>query len=157
MSDCLIALGSNQGNRADYLYAAIDRLAAVSGIRIQAIAPFIKTDPVDMPNSTHYFLNTAVVLEVACDPESLLVATQAIERSFGQQTNKSNLDRVIDIDIIGYDDCCIHTDSLCIPHPRYHTRLFVLEPLSYIAPTWRDPQLGLTIQALYAHVSRETV
>ena len=155
MPHSIIALGSNRGDRRAHLYRAVDEITHTAG-DIQVIAPIVQTAPVNM-TSTAYFLNTALILDTKYSPKDLLDRLQAIELRMGQDPNKNQADRIIDLDIIAYEDQCIQEPGLQIPHPRYHTRLFVLAPLYAIMPDWRDPSLGETIASLYTKaVSRET-
>lgn len=85
-------------------------------------------------------------------PDELLLVSKTIERLIGRSCKSSDKssyeDRVIDLDILFYDSVEMSTPELTIPHPLLHTRLFVLEPMSEIAPEWEHPVLHKTISTL---------
>lgn len=101
--------------------------------------------------SNHSFLNAVVCLQTYLSPQKLLIQTQEIEKDMGRQEKsreKVYKDRLIDIDILLYDDLCIHEKNLEIPHPLMTERLFVMEPLSEIAPDLIHPTLKKSIKEL---------
>ena len=133
-----LSLGSNLGDREANLRRAIDMLPGhprVSGI--------YDTEPAEMLDQP-WFKNCAVELE-ADDPRGLLDITQDIEKKLGRVRTIPKGPRVIDIDIVLFDDLVIDSPGLTIPHPRMTGRRFVLEPLAEIAPAVRHPVTGLTI------------
>jgi 2-amino-4-hydroxy-6-hydroxymethyldihydropteridine diphosphokinase len=103
-------------------------------------------------DSTEMYLNTAVKLETELKPEELLAVTQEIEREIGRRgktVNGKYQDRIIDIDVLLYDDLMMRTPKLTIPHPLLHRRIFVLQPLFEIAPDVVHPVLKKTIADIY--------
>ena len=101
-------------------------------------------------DSSHLFLNGAIVVETDRTPLESLRITQQIEKEIGRKvkTLQTYTDRIIDIDIIMYDDIILKTEELTIPHPLFHLRPFVLQPLSEIEPDLVHPILGKTMREL---------
>ena len=151
MPTAYIALGSNLDEPRHQLLEAIRRMR-LRGLQIQSIAPFVETRPVGFA-SVHLFLNSVVAVHTTATPAELLAQLQEIERKMGR-LHKSHdgiySDRVIDLDILLYDQRVVTTSELTIPHPRMCERAFVLQPLSYIAPELIIPTTGATVAQLLA-------
>ena len=146
MTRVAIALGSNLGDRDGYLRAA---LAAVQpSIDRLRISTFHDTAPVGVgPQPT--FLNAAAVGETSLSARALLETLLGIERDLGRERPFPGAPRTVDLDLILYGDAIIdEAPSLIVPHPRFRERRFVLEPLAEIAPDWRDPVTGQTVEEL---------
>ncbi len=134
-----LSLGTNLGDKEHNLVSAITEIERRIG-PIRAQSAFLATEPwgFESPNT---FLNAAIRVETELSPHALLKVTQQIERDMGR-TQKSTVnsqlstvnyhDRIIDIDILLYDDLQIHTKKLTIPHPHMYERDFVLIPLKEI-------------------------
>ena len=149
MANAYLSLGSNLGNKRKQLITAITLLAERAG-DIPAFSGFYKTPPWGY-SSPHTFLNIAIHLETSLSPDELLATTQQIESEMGRTTKSKDrqyTDRIIDIDILMYDNLILQTPDLTLPHPLLHERLFVLQPLSEIAPTLIHPILHKTIWEL---------
>jgi 2-amino-4-hydroxy-6-hydroxymethyldihydropteridine diphosphokinase len=135
MAQLYLSLGTNLGDRRSNLDTALDLIAREVGI-IKARSGVIETEPwgFDSPNS---FLNMTVLVQTDLKPLEVLDRTQRIEKDMGR-TSKTGTDgyhdRIIDIDILLYDDLTMNTPKLTIPHPRMYQRRFVMEPLAQIAP-----------------------
>jgi 2-amino-4-hydroxy-6-hydroxymethyldihydropteridine diphosphokinase len=141
-----IALGSNLGDRDRYLRAALAALDhSVHQLRVST---FHDTAPVGVgPQPT--FLNAVAVGESSLSARALLDTLLAIERDLGRERPFPGAPRTLDLDLILYDDAIIdEAPSLIVPHPRFRERRFVLEPLAEIAPDWRDPVTGKTVEEL---------
>lgn len=134
-----LSLGSNLGDRAANLERAIDALAA-AGVRVLRHSAIYETEPVDFL-AQPWFLNCVVEGETSLDPRSLLDALQGIERNLGSQKLVPRGPRLIDLDILFYDQEAVRAPGMEIPHPRLAERRFVLVPLAEIAPEFRHPQL----------------
>lgn len=147
MARAYLGLGSNLGDREGHLRFALARLGEVG--TVLARAPVMETDPVDCP-AGGMFLNTCVCLETALEPSELLSAATQIERQRGRSRTTRNEPRVLDIDILMYDDLVLCEQALQIPHPRMHERGFVLEPLAEIAPNLVHPSFNVTVRNLLA-------
>jgi len=132
MSIVYLALGSNLGERLEYIQRAVEGLKDC-GLKILKLSTIIETDPVGGP-SQGKFLNAVLKANTFHSPEELQVITQAIERKLGRVKECINGPRVIDIDILLYDDIKLITQKLLIPHPRMLERNFVMQPLEEIDP-----------------------
>ncbi len=107
--------------------------------------------------SSHPFINQAIAVQTALAPKELLAEIQEIEKLFGRKRNNSNQyeDRIMDIDIIFYDNEVINKEDLRIPHPQMHRRNFVLCPLKEIAPIYIHPVLKRTVTELFLECEDE--
>ena len=146
-----LALGSNLGNRQKNLSEALQRLREV--VDIHNISSVYETEPVgylDQPR----FLNMVCYGQTPCSPDGLLCSIKAIEEALGREPSFRNAPRPIDIDILLYDNLCLETEHLTIPHPCMSERAFVLVPLVEIAPTVIEPVSGKTAQELLLAVSQ---
>jgi 2-amino-4-hydroxy-6-hydroxymethyldihydropteridine diphosphokinase len=149
-----LGLGSNLGDKEGNIKKALALISERAG-GILALSSFYETEPWGYSSSERY-LNTAVGVETKLSPEELLHTTQEIERETGRKTKTVDGkygDRLIDIDILLYDDLIIQTPALIIPHPLMCQRAFVLQPLSEIAPKVIHPVFGKTIAELFFHIN----
>jgi len=141
-----LSLGSNLGDKNANLEEAILQIQERVGNVIKR-SSIIETEPWGFisPNS---FLNMVIQLETDYIPIDILMITQEIEKSIGrsEKTQASYQDRLIDIDIILYDDLILKTEKLQLPHPLFHQRDFVLKPLCEIAPEYIHPVLKKKIK-----------
>lgn len=139
MAIAYLALGTNIGNKRRNMITAAALLAERVG-DVLALSGFYETEPWGF-QSENTFLNAALQLETALSPLELLKATQEIEIEMGrtQKSNGAYHDRIIDIDILLYDNLVLQTPELTLPHPLMHERLFVMEPLAEIAPNVIHP------------------
>lgn len=134
-----LAMGSNLGDRGQWLARARDAVLAAAGEQTDyRQAPIFATAPVDCPPGSPDFLNTALELDLSvCDPEGFHRACQAIEAACGRPLPKDrhrNAPRPIDLDLLYLDAGTLSTPDLVLPHPRMHLRRFVLVPLAHIVP-----------------------
>jgi 2-amino-4-hydroxy-6-hydroxymethyldihydropteridine diphosphokinase len=131
-----LGLGSNIGDRPAVLRAALDELSSLG--EVVAVSSMYETEPwgdLDQPN----FLNLCCLLRTPLEPELLVEQTQAIEQRLGRQPSRRWGPRLIDIDLLTYDDRQLNTPRLTLPHPRIAERSFVLVPLAELAPGLRIP------------------
>jgi len=140
-----LSLGSNMGDRAANLQSAIERLGQLG--KVAAVSSLYETEPIEFTNQP-WFLNCAVALDTEESPDHLLSALLAIEQAMGRHRIQPKGPRKIDIDILLFDETCVDTATLTIPHPAMHKRRFVLEPLAEIAPEARHPVLNKTVREL---------
>ena len=142
-----LSLGSNVGDRAAHLRAAIERLAEAGTVK--ATSSFYETEPVDVADQP-WFLNCVVALETGQAPRELLAYALAIEVGMGRRRKREKGPRTIDIDILLFGDRVIDEPGLKVPHPAMHERRFVLEPLAEIAPGILHPTIKKTARQLLA-------
>ncbi len=147
-----LGLGSNIGDREASLRTALAALESKE-LRLLRTSSLYETEPVGFRDQA-WFLN--MVAEFECDllPAVLLARTQRIEREMGRRKTVLNGPRIIDIDILLYGTAVIHRPDLVVPHPRYHERLFVLEPLVELAPDLRDPSTGKPVKEMLSQARR---
>jgi 2-amino-4-hydroxy-6-hydroxymethyldihydropteridine diphosphokinase len=132
-----LSLGSNLGDRAANLLAAISKLPS-AGFRTTKVSSFYETEPVDYLDQP-WFLNCVVEGETDQQSLDLLRALRAIESELGSKKPFAKGPRLLDIDILLFGDQSLQTPELQIPHPRMLERKFVLAPLTEIAPELRHP------------------
>ena len=140
-----LSLGSNVGDRAANLRAAIDRIAALG--KVISTSSFYETEPVEVSGHPWY-LNCAVALRTEKMPKQLIGALLGIEQEMGRRRSQEKTPRKIDIDILLFGNSVIDSKELTVPHPEMHRRRFVLEPLNEIAPDLRHPVFKRTIREL---------
>lgn len=135
MTDALLALGSNLGDRRKLVDEAAARLGRQPGIRLTARSSYFKTEPVG-PVDQEWFLNIAVALATELTPEALLADCHAIEDALGRNRAVEIRwgPRFIDIDLIAFGEVTRSGPGLNLPHPRFAERGFVLIPLAEVAP-----------------------
>ena len=152
MAIAYLSLGTNLGNKRRNLITAAALLAERVG-DILALSGFYETEPWGF-DSENTFLNAALKLRTSLSPSALLTVTQAIEKELGRTVKSKDFyqDRVIDIDILLYDDLVLDTVDLKIPHPLMVKRAFVLNPLSEIDPFVVHPILKQSIKDLNEQV-----
>lgn len=147
----LIALGANlpspAGTPTETLRQALFRLAQ-RGITIETQSGFYKSAAWPDP-SDPAFVNAVASVHTELDPAQLLAALHVIEAQFGRRRTRPNAPRTLDLDIVDYDQR-VEQGPPELPHPRMHTRLFVLCPLRDVAPAWRHPVLHATVSELIA-------
>ena len=149
MAIAYLGIGSNIGNKRSNCNEALSRLQAAEGIRIIASSSLYETRPVGGPPQENY-LNGVLKIETKIPPEKFFDTLKDIEKGMGRvRAAGRDHPRVIDIDILLYDNAILKTDKLIIPHPRMHERYFVLRGLAEIAPGLAHPVLGKTVEELY--------
>jgi 2-amino-4-hydroxy-6-hydroxymethyldihydropteridine diphosphokinase len=139
MATLYLSLGTNLGDRRSNLETALTHIAREVGTVISS-SDVIETEPWGF-DSSNSFLNMAVKVETLLQPLEVLHATQDIERQMGRSeksVNREYKDRLIDIDLLLYDDIVMNTPELSIPHPLMYQREFVMKPLLQVAPELKN-------------------
>jgi 2-amino-4-hydroxy-6-hydroxymethyldihydropteridine diphosphokinase len=150
----LIALGSNlfsdaYGSPKDICVAAIKALEK-RGVSITARSRWFRTAPVPVSDQP-WFVNGVIAVETLLPPAELLGLLHKVEAEFGRTRKIRNEARILDLDLIAYDDRVMNEpDGLVLPHPRLHERAFVLLPLADVDPNWCHPVTGTAVADLIA-------
>jgi 2-amino-4-hydroxy-6-hydroxymethyldihydropteridine diphosphokinase len=149
MATVYLSLGTNMGQRRRNLERALDGLGEV--VAITAVSPIYQTPPwglTDQPD----FLNLCLAATTDLTPRQLLHFNQQLEKRIGRTKEVRWGPRLIDIDILFYDDIISCSEELTIPHPQIAQRAFVLVPLADIAPDLVHPETGQTVTEMVAQV-----
>lgn len=133
MTPVIFSLGSNQGDKADTIAAALDLLHASEGLRLTEASRYYRTAPWGVTDQD-WFVNVCARGYTAFSPQALLTLTQSVEKQLGRVKTDRWGPRVIDIDILFYGDATITEPDLTIPHKSILERAFVLIPLQDVAP-----------------------
>jgi 2-amino-4-hydroxy-6-hydroxymethyldihydropteridine diphosphokinase len=154
MANAYIGIGSNIGNRQENCREAV-RMLAENGLIVRQQSSLVETEPWGVADQSR-FINMAVEVETDATPEQLLVILKKIEENMGRTNAIRWGPRVIDLDILFYDDLILDADGLIIPHPLLHERNFVLIPLAEIAPKKIHPRLNKTVHELCIALSEKS-
>jgi len=138
MARAYLGLGSNLGDRADNIRRAIRALVERYPITLIAESSVRETEPVEFIDQP-LFLNQVIAIETNLPPQQLLAAAKRTEDNLGRTPTVPKGPRVIDIDILLYDDLVLTSESLTIPHPAILRRPFVIQHLVELAPDLIDP------------------
>lgn len=148
-----IALGANLGDRRSNLQSALAALNASKDIEVLCVSTMIETEPEGVAGQGRY-LNAAASLATSLSPVQLLKVMLEIEISHGRDRSQEQRwgPRLLDLDLLMYEDLVIDQKGLTLPHPRMHQRAFVLEPLAEIAGQLVHPIYQETITTLLKQV-----
>ena len=133
-----IALGSNLQDPAAQVNGALQKIAELPGTQLVRHSSLYRTMPVGYDNQPD-FINAAAEVSTTLEPLALLQGLLALEASHGRERPFPNAPRVLDLDLLLYDERVMQTPELTLPHPRLHERGFVLFPLAEIAPDLEIP------------------
>ena len=127
-----VALGANLGPALQTVLQTFDALALLSGTRVMGRSRIYRTAPFEAQGPD--FINAVALVHTQLSPLALLHALQALEQQSGRERPYKNAPRTLDLDIIFYGDVALTTPELTLPHPRWHERAFVLQPLAEVWP-----------------------
>jgi 2-amino-4-hydroxy-6-hydroxymethyldihydropteridine diphosphokinase len=157
MKKAFVALGSNLEDPVLQVKKAFSALEHLPQTRVLKKSSLYQTAPVDCrfdsQNPVPDFINAVVELETELTPLTLLEALHAIENAAGRERPYINAPRVLDCDLLLYENITLNTSKLTLPHPRMHTRGFVLLPLFEIAPHLSVPNHGKIAQLITPELS----
>ncbi|HUB25815.1 MAG TPA: 2-amino-4-hydroxy-6-hydroxymethyldihydropteridine diphosphokinase [Tepidisphaeraceae bacterium] len=146
--DAYIGLGTNLGDRAGNIRLAVIHLAATPDLDVCRLSSVMENPAVGGPADSPPYFNAVAKIETDLTPRRVLDRLLAIEREMGRVRRQRWEPRIIDLDLLLYDDQVINEPGLTIPHPRIGERRFVLKPLAELAPDLVHPVTGRTIRAL---------
>jgi len=145
----VIAMGSNLGDRLDYLQGGLDGLFDTPRIKFLAVSPVYQTAPVGGPEQPDY-LNAVVIAETSMPAQAVLERCLSLEDAFGRVRDERWGPRTLDLDLIIYGDEVSNSPGLTLPHPRAHERAFVLAPWHDADPQAQLPGHGPVADLLAA-------
>jgi 2-amino-4-hydroxy-6-hydroxymethyldihydropteridine diphosphokinase len=148
-----IALGANLGDRRANIESALKKLRQTPNVTLQKFSTLIENPAIGGPADSPPFLNGAAEIQTTLSAAELLARLLEIEKEIGRVRREKWGPRLIDLDLLLYDNQIISEPNLALPHPLLHTRRFVLEPLAQIAPVVVHPLLHKTIRALLAQLT----
>lgn len=152
-----LGLGGNLGQPDEAIRQALELLNVHPAVEVLAVSSFYQTEPVGMAFSEGiiipWFVNAAAQVRTSLSPEELLALCLQVEHQLGRDRSPVNrqagaASRTLDVDLLFYGDLIIRQPGLSVPHPRLHERAFALYPLRDIAPQFKHPELGQTMEAL---------
>jgi 2-amino-4-hydroxy-6-hydroxymethyldihydropteridine diphosphokinase len=149
-----LSLGANQDEPVEQIKRAVEHLKENEGLRLCGVSSFYLTEPVG-PVEQNSFVNAVSEWRVRLSPEALLAAILSVEEVMGRTRSLRWGPRLIDIDLLLYEDRNIETLSFTVPHARMHERRFVLEPLVELAPEVVHPKIGKSAGELLSSLPRE--
>jgi 2-amino-4-hydroxy-6-hydroxymethyldihydropteridine diphosphokinase len=140
-----IAIGSNLNQPINQVRQAILALEKLPQTKLVKQSSLYQSDPLGYENQPD-FINAVAEISTALKPETLMQRLLKIEEKFGRERTFSNAPRIVDLDLLLYADVVMKTDFLSLPHPRMHTRCFVLLPLAEIEPNLIIPNRGNVVK-----------
>jgi 2-amino-4-hydroxy-6-hydroxymethyldihydropteridine diphosphokinase len=150
-----ISVGSNIGDKLVNCRKGIAAFTETGRSKILAQSRFYATEPVDYEDQD-WFINAMVKIETAHDPFQLLDQIESIQRAAGRKIDLVRFGpRILDLDIIFYNDRIINSERLVVPHPRMHKRRFVLKPICDINPAIIHPVLKKDMQFLLERLGND--
>lgn len=148
-----LSIGSNMGDKEQFLSMGVEELKRAQDIRNVKVSDLIVTEPYGYKDQDE-FLNGCVYLETLKSPYELLDFIHQVEKMAGRERKIHWGPRTLDLDILFYDNLVMGEEDLTIPHKEVEKRAFVLEPLVQIAPNFRHPVFGLTMEQLYENLTK---
>ena len=145
---CVLAIGSNVGDRLANLQGAVSSLADTPEVWLTAVSPVYESEPVDAPDGSPMFLNAVVLADTTLSAHTLLDRALAIEDAYGRERDERHAPRTLDVDLIVVGDRRASDSDLVLPHPRAQERAFVLAPWNDVEPDAELLDQGLVSELL---------
>ena len=140
---CVLAIGSNLGDRMGSLQGAVNSLADTPEVWLTAVSPVYETEAVDAPEGSKKFLNAVILIDTTLSARTLLERALAVEDAFGRErTGVRGEPRTLDVDLVVVGDRRANDEDLVLPHPKAHERAFVLAPWRDVEPDAELPDFG---------------
>ena len=156
MKKAVVALGPNLGNRWENLSKAIRALELLPGsTTVVASSHIYETEPFEVPDEQNKYLNMCAIVMTELSPRALLGACLGIEAAMMRERTVKNASRLIDIDLLLYEDEECYSDELTLPHPEIKNRAFVMVPLAEIFPDKKA--LGYDFASAYQRVDKSGI
>ncbi|MCP3875954.1 MAG: 2-amino-4-hydroxy-6-hydroxymethyldihydropteridine diphosphokinase [Desulfobacteraceae bacterium] len=150
-----LSIGSNVGNKIKNLKKAIKRLSKYDRVDVDGVSSFYKTEPQNFKDQ-EWFVNAALKIKTRLKPEDLLAILKSLENEMDKDGKPFRFGpRIIDLDIVYYDNLILKTKYLEIPHPRVHERCFVLRPICDIGAHTIHPVLNLRSDVLLKKIEKQ--
>lgn len=154
MAKVIIAVGSNKGDRLTFIKEALKKIVELG--QISAVASLYQSSAYGFTNQSDFY-NSVIVLKTDMAPKQLLIELKKIEKQVGRTENIRWGPREIDLDIILYNQRQLNYKELTIPHPDFHNRIFVLQPLAEIEPELQVPGMNKSISNLLNKCKDKTI
>ena len=150
----ILSVGSNIGDSLSNCHEGIKALALTGKIFVGAESNFYKTEPVDYSDQ-EWFINCAVKIKTVLNPFELLDELKSVEKALGRKDKSIRFGpRILDMDIIFFDEIILKTANLVIPHPEMHKRRFVLVPVCDINPDILHPVFHKNIKEILDSIDK---
>lgn len=154
---CVLAIGSNLGDRLGSLQGAVNSLADTPEVWLTDVSPVYETAPVGAPEGSKNFLNAVILIDSTLSAHTLLDRAMAIEDAFGRERSGTKGEpRTLDVDLIVVGDRRAHDPDLVLPHPQAHQRAFVLAPWHDVEPDAELPDHG-AVKTLLEQVADQEI
>lgn len=154
MGRAFVGLGSNLGRRRENIQNAVRILDSTDDLELVKGASFYETEPIG-PSFQPWFINTAIEITTQVPPLSLLQICKEVENRIGKSQSFPWGPRIIDLDILLYDDLVLDEANIVLPHPQLATREFVLRPLLELDPQLSHPRLKLPLSKILKGIEKE--
>lgn len=144
MKNAILSIGSNLGNRIEFLKSSIKNIRLLANTTITNVSDVYETEPIGVSKQSNY-LNCIVYLKTDLSPYDLLTEINESETMYKRERRIKWGPRTLDIDVIDYDNKIVNTEQLTLPHPRMHKRRFVLLPMTEINPDYIHPLYKISL------------